>query len=108
MFLLLCKLHLLYHWFIVIMYLANEITSLLAIGTEMELKDIIFKNGFLTTMDATWKANNKQEIKFVNILRNFNHLQLGDFLFVFKELVIFLNMFVNICARIFTNDVLRQ
>jgi hypothetical protein len=90
------------------MYLAIEITSMLAIGTEMELKDIIFKNVFLTTMDATWKANNKQEIKFVNTIRNFNHLRLGDFLFVFKELVIFLNMIINIYARIFTNDVLRQ
>jgi hypothetical protein len=90
------------------MYLAIEITSMLAIGTEMELKDIIFKNVFLTTMDATWKANNKQEIKFVNTIRNFNHLRLGDFLFAFKELVIFLNMIINIYARIFTNDVLRQ
>ena len=90
------------------MYLAIEITSMLAIGTEMELKYIIFTNVFLTTMDATWKTNNKQEIKFVNTLRNFNHLRLGDFLFVFKELVIFLNMIINIYARIFTNDVLRQ
>ena len=90
------------------MYLAIEITSMLAIGTEMELKYIIFRNVFLTTMDATWKTNNKQEIKFVNTLRNFNHLRLGNFLFVFKELVIFLNMIINIYARIFTNDVLRQ
>jgi hypothetical protein len=51
------------------MYLAIEITSMLAIGTEMELKYIIFTNVFLTTMDATWKTNNKQEIKFVNTLR---------------------------------------
>jgi hypothetical protein len=33
------------------MYLAIEITSMLAIGTEMELKYIIFRNVFLTTMD---------------------------------------------------------